>query len=195
MPGVQKRTFSLAEEQAEYIDAKVATGEYASASEVVREGLRALKARDAAIEAWLRDVVAPTYDELKAHPERAIPIDEAFARIRARGRAAQGGALIRRTVSLAEAAEADLTELALWIAATASPDAALAYLAKVKAFIDGFGIASERGTLRSDIRPGLRVIGYRRQLTITFDVTADAVTILRVFSSGEDWAGAFSPEI
>lgn len=82
MPGVEKRTFSLPEEQARFIDAKVATGEYASASEVVREGLRALKERDAAIEAWLRNAVAPTYDEMKAHPERLIPIEEAFAKIR-----------------------------------------------------------------------------------------------------------------
>ncbi|MBL8554624.1 MAG: type II toxin-antitoxin system ParD family antitoxin, partial [Phenylobacterium sp.] len=59
-----KRTFSLAEEQAEYIDAKVASGDYASASEVVRDGLRALRERDAAVERWLREEVAPEYDAM-----------------------------------------------------------------------------------------------------------------------------------
>lgn len=81
---IRKRTFSLAEEQAEYIDAKVASGDYASASEVVREGLRALKDRDAAIERWLREDVAPTYDRTMADPSRSVPLEEAFGRIRAR---------------------------------------------------------------------------------------------------------------
>jgi len=44
---------------------RVRSGEYASESEVIREGLRALFARDQAIEAWLRDEVA-------ADPSRAV---------------------------------------------------------------------------------------------------------------------------
>lgn len=78
---IQKRTFSLAEEQAEYIDAKVATGEFASASEVVRAGIRALKERDEAIERWLREEVVPTYDAMKADPSRGIPLADAFEEI------------------------------------------------------------------------------------------------------------------
>ena len=35
--------------------AKVATGEYATESEVIREGLRTLLARDHAVEGWLRE--------------------------------------------------------------------------------------------------------------------------------------------
>jgi antitoxin ParD1/3/4 len=84
MSTVQKRTFSLAEEQAEFIDAKVASGDYASASEVVRDGLRALKEHDEAVERWLREVVVPRYDAMLADPSRGIPIEEAFSEIRAR---------------------------------------------------------------------------------------------------------------
>ncbi|MGH7084294.1 MAG: ribbon-helix-helix domain-containing protein, partial [Acetobacteraceae bacterium] len=51
----------------------VAKGIYASASEVVRAGLRALQERDAAVERWLREEVAPTYDAMQADPSRAIP--------------------------------------------------------------------------------------------------------------------------
>ncbi len=72
MPSAEKRTVSLSAEQAAFIDAQVASGAYATASEVVRDGLRALQARDAAMERWLREEVAPTYDEMKAHPERAV---------------------------------------------------------------------------------------------------------------------------
>jgi antitoxin ParD1/3/4 len=62
MPKVAKRTFSLPAEQAAYIDAKVDGGAYASGSEVVRAGLRALQERDAAVERWLSEEVAPVYD-------------------------------------------------------------------------------------------------------------------------------------
>ena len=45
MPAVEMCTISLPPAQASYIDALVETGTYASASEVVRAGPRALQAR------------------------------------------------------------------------------------------------------------------------------------------------------
>jgi len=81
---IEKRTISLSSEQAAYIDAKVRNGDYASASEVVRAGLRALRERDAAIEQWLHTEVAGAYDAMKANPDRAVPLDAAFARLRDR---------------------------------------------------------------------------------------------------------------
>jgi len=59
---------SLPAAQASYIDALVEAGTYASASEVVRAGLRALQEREAAVERWLRDEVAPTYDAVTGSP-------------------------------------------------------------------------------------------------------------------------------
>jgi antitoxin ParD1/3/4 len=82
MSNAEKRTFSLPPEHADFIDAKVASGAYASGSEVVRAGLRALQERDAAVEKWLREEVAPAYDALKADPARARPAAEAFANVR-----------------------------------------------------------------------------------------------------------------
>jgi len=82
MPGARKRTFSLPAEQANYIDAMVASGAFASGSEVVRAGLRALRERDAAVENWLREEVASIYDAMKNEPERALKAEDVFARLR-----------------------------------------------------------------------------------------------------------------
>lgn len=84
MPKVVKRTFSLTEEQAKFIDAMVDRGDYASGSELVREGVRKLRDEEATIERWLIEEVLPTIEEMEAHPERLIPIDEAFDRIEAK---------------------------------------------------------------------------------------------------------------
>lgn len=83
LPSTEKRTFRLSAEQAGYIDAQVASGACATASEVVRAGLRALQERDAAVERWLREEVVPAYDRWKADPSRAIPIEKVEESIRA----------------------------------------------------------------------------------------------------------------
>ena len=84
MPSPEKRTFSLPTEQAGYIDALVASGVYASGSEVVRAGLRALQERDGAVERWLREEVIGTHDAMQADPGRAVAADQVFAAVRAR---------------------------------------------------------------------------------------------------------------
>lgn len=84
MSKISKRTFSLPAEHAAYIDLKVSSGAYASGSEVIRAGLRALQERDAAVERWLREDVAPAYDEMKAAPERGLSPKSVFAEARAR---------------------------------------------------------------------------------------------------------------
>lgn len=83
MSDIEKRTVSLPKEHAAYIDKLVATGSFASASEVVRAGLRALQERDEAVERWLREDVAATYDAIKADPGLRRPAKAAMEEIRA----------------------------------------------------------------------------------------------------------------
>ena len=65
------------------VKAKVRNGDYASESEVIRDGLRALMARDRAVENWLNNQVGPAYDALKADPARAVSADKVRARLAA----------------------------------------------------------------------------------------------------------------
>ena len=64
MRSTQQFSITLPNEMADAVRAKVASGEYATESEVIRDGLRALLARDQAIERWLRDEVTAAYDAL-----------------------------------------------------------------------------------------------------------------------------------
>jgi Arc/MetJ-type ribon-helix-helix transcriptional regulator len=66
---------------AEAVKAKVSAGEYATESEVIRDGLRVLIARDRAVESWLRDQVGPAYDALKANPLRAVDAEHVRAKL------------------------------------------------------------------------------------------------------------------
>ncbi|EQD26288.1 transcriptional regulator, CopG/Arc/MetJ family [mine drainage metagenome] len=92
MRTTQQFSITLPNEMAELVRSKVATGEYATESEVIRDGLRTLAARDKAVEAWLRDQVVPAAKALQADPSRGILIDlvrERFSQKRARsGRSA-----------------------------------------------------------------------------------------------------------
>ena len=65
-------SITLPNEMADAVKAKVKSGEYATESEVIREGLRALLARDRAVESWLRKEVAAAYDEARTAPESLV---------------------------------------------------------------------------------------------------------------------------
>ena len=81
MRTTQQFSITLPNEMADAVKIKVAAGEYASESEVIRDGLRALMARDRAVENWLRQEVAPAYDALKSDPARAVTVDQVRARL------------------------------------------------------------------------------------------------------------------
>ncbi len=81
MRTTRQMSVTLPNEMADLVKAKVASGEYASESEVVRDGLRALAAREKAVEAWLRNEVVPAYEEYKANPGSGLSVDQVRAMI------------------------------------------------------------------------------------------------------------------
>jgi putative addiction module CopG family antidote len=90
MRSTKQLSITLPYEMAESVRAKVAAGEYATESEVIRDGLRSLFARDRAVESWLREQVAPAYDALKADSSRAVSVDKVRASLAAEHRKVTG---------------------------------------------------------------------------------------------------------
>jgi len=83
MRTTQQFSITLPNEMADVVKRKVAAGEYATESEVIRDGLRVLMARDRAVENWLNQQVGPAYDALKADPTRAVSVDQVRAMLAA----------------------------------------------------------------------------------------------------------------
>ena len=84
MRTTQQFSITLPNEMANVVKAKVQTGEYATESEVIRDGLRALMARDKAVENWLQAQVGTAYDALKAEPSRAVDVAQVRDRLAAK---------------------------------------------------------------------------------------------------------------
>jgi antitoxin ParD1/3/4 len=79
----QALSITLPHDMAQMVKSKVQSGEYATESEVIQDGLQALAARDAALEVWLADEVLPTLEAIKAHPEQLLDADKAWAQLSA----------------------------------------------------------------------------------------------------------------
>lgn len=89
MRTTQQLSITLPLEMAEAVKAKVTTGEYATESEVIRDGLRVLLARDRMVETWLREQVAPAIDAIKADPSRSVSAADIRVRLAAEHRTAK----------------------------------------------------------------------------------------------------------
>ena len=83
MRTTRQMSITLPVEMADAVRERVRSGQYASESEVVRDGLRALIAQDRAVEAWLLGEVASAYDAMQANPEDVIEAADVRAHLAA----------------------------------------------------------------------------------------------------------------
>lgn len=81
MRSTRQMSITLPVEMADAVRAKVARGDYASESEVIRKGLRALEAQEEAIERWLKTEVKAAWEAYEADPDSAISLEELDARM------------------------------------------------------------------------------------------------------------------
>jgi antitoxin ParD1/3/4 len=71
-------TVTLGELQSN-VEARVKSGKYASASEVIRAGIRALDREEAAVDSWLKSRIEDAFSD----PRPSVPAEDVFRRLRA----------------------------------------------------------------------------------------------------------------
>ena len=84
MRTTRQLSITLPNDMADALRERVRSGAYVSESEVIRDGLRALFARDQAVESWLREEVTAAYDALAADPTDVATAAEVRAHLAAR---------------------------------------------------------------------------------------------------------------
>jgi toxin ParE1/3/4 len=94
----------------------------------------------------------------------------------------------RYTVIFDRDAEADLAAIRDYIAKARGNAFALQFVERIVSYCESFGDLPHRGTRRDEVRVGLRTVGWRRTMTIAFEVFEDTqqVKILGVFYRGRD---------
>ncbi|MCG8405202.1 MAG: type II toxin-antitoxin system ParD family antitoxin [Phycisphaerales bacterium] len=84
MRTTQQFSITLPHEMAALVEEKVNSGAYATVSEVLRDGVRALIEREAALDKWLREEVVAGHQEYLDDPSKAVSSTEILARIKQR---------------------------------------------------------------------------------------------------------------
>ncbi|MBB6414442.1 type II toxin-antitoxin system RelE/ParE family toxin [Mesorhizobium sangaii] len=83
-------------------------------------------------------------------------------------------------------AESELEALYDDIAERASPAIAWNFVVGIREHCLGLSTFPQRGTERVEIMPGLRIVGYRRAVSIAFAVDGERVLVLGVFYAGRN---------
>ena len=101
------------------------------------------------------------------------------------------------TYSVVFSPEADeqLIELYHYIAKSASPDIAAQYTEAIVSYCESLRTFPHRGTMRDDVRPGLRITNYKKRTVIAFTVAADLVSVIGVFYGGRDYETLLRDEL
>ncbi len=93
-----------------------------------------------------------------------------------------------RSVVYSPRARQQLTDLYLWIATSSGfADRAEEFVSAILDYCDAMVSFPLIGTARDDLRPGLRIVGFRRRVTIAFAVTDRTVEILGIYYGGRDY--------
>jgi toxin ParE1/3/4 len=91
---------------------------------------------------------------------------------------------VRYKVAFAPEARDDLRNIYLHISGQAGRERAMAYLARIEAFCDGFRDFPMRGSSRDDLFSGLRIVGFERRVTVAFHIDGDRVVFDRFLYGG-----------
>lgn len=87
-----------------------------------------------------------------------------------------------------------LEDLYEHVAQASGSDRANTFVGSIVDYCDRLATSPHRGTRRDDLRPGLRIVGFRRRVTIAFSITNEAVEILGVFYGSRSFEALLKDE-
>lgn len=90
------------------------------------------------------------------------------------------------TVRFSNEAEEDLQGLLTYVSAHAGVTIAKSFIEDIVTYCESFSTFPQRGRLPHDIRPGLRIVGFRRRVSVAFVAGADEVVVLGILYAGLD---------
>jgi len=101
---------------------------------------------------------------------------------------------VTHVLRFAPEALAQLESLEAYIAQSASPQRAAEFVDAIVDHCEKLRTFPQRGTKRDDLRPGLRTLGFRRRVTILFEVSQETITILGIFYGGRNYEADFGED-
>lgn len=84
-------------------------------------------------------------------------------------------------------AEEQLIALYYYVADAASADIAAQHTEGIVGYCESLNTFPHRGTMREDVRPGLRITNYKKRTVIAFNVDAEQVSIIGIFYGGQNY--------
>jgi toxin ParE1/3/4 len=84
-------------------------------------------------------------------------------------------------------AKRDLKNIYDYISHHAGHSTAWAYVGKIEVACNALSDFPERGTVRDDLFPGIRIIGFEGRASIAFLVDNQVVRIIRIFYGGQNF--------
>jgi plasmid stabilization system protein ParE len=95
---------------------------------------------------------------------------------------------VTRSVVYSPQSQQQLTDIYHWIATSSGfSDRAEGFVSAIFGFCDGLATFPMIGVARDDLRPGLRIVGFRRRVVIAFSITDETVDILGIYYGGRDY--------
>ncbi|WP_313618113.1 type II toxin-antitoxin system RelE/ParE family toxin [Agrobacterium sp.] len=91
-------------------------------------------------------------------------------------------------VRLSPEAQTDIVRIhARIVEKSGSPVTADRYIDRISVFLSSLNVFPERGTVREEVRPGLRIIGFEHSASVAFVVEDDDVVVLRILAKGQEF--------
>jgi toxin ParE1/3/4 len=94
--------------------------------------------------------------------------------------------LKRYKVIYSRRGDAGITRILNYIAKEASPRIATSFVQDLRDHCESLGLFPQRGVDLNTIRPGLRLEGFRKTVSIVFRIYKDTVVIMAVYYRGPD---------